>query len=397
MSFLSYRSGKWKFTVSLASVVLLSGVLVSQANASSLTQKKQQLQNLQSKESSNRQQLNQDQQTKQQLSQQIQSYQQSIQSNTQQISDNVATMKKLQGQIQQLDLKISSTQKQLQSSQQQAEEIVRAAYENGSVPYIQVLFEATSWDDFLNRLNLLAEVSSRQQQVVNQISTLQNQLNQEQKQQKDTYQQLSTRTLQLQTLVQNNTQLVAEKKQKATVVSRDASLRYQVEAELESQIHYTQAQITEIQAQTAADEAKMQNKSYVANQEKNLSNANVSALISYAETFEGLPYTPGSSWYPHPGFDCSGFVKYVFNHFGIDLPRTSEEQFGVGVPVSRANLQPGDLVFYATVTNGASHVGIYIGNGEMINSEGAGLMVTDAFSPYYWGPRYLGARDVIRH
>ena len=72
------------------------------------------------------------------------------------------------------------------------------------------------------------------------------------------------------------------------------------------------------------------------------------------------------------GFDCSGFTQYVFAHFGVNLPRVSEDQQNVGTLVSRDNLQPGDLVFFGTP---AHHVGIYVGNGNMINAPHTGAVI----------------------
>ena len=72
------------------------------------------------------------------------------------------------------------------------------------------------------------------------------------------------------------------------------------------------------------------------------------------------------------GFDCSGFTQYVFSYFGITLPRVSQEQQNVGVLISRENLRPGDLVFFGKP---AHHVGIYVGNGKMIDAPHTGDVV----------------------
>jgi cell wall-associated NlpC family hydrolase len=94
------------------------------------------------------------------------------------------------------------------------------------------------------------------------------------------------------------------------------------------------------------------------------------------------------------GFDCSGFTQYVFRHFGISLGRTALDQFGQGIPVDISQLQPGDLVFFSTYAPGATHVGIYIGNGQMVDAQDEGVTIASIQSSY-WGPRYIGARRVI--
>ncbi|MBO4897043.1 MAG: SH3 domain-containing protein [Clostridia bacterium] len=93
-------------------------------------------------------------------------------------------------------------------------------------------------------------------------------------------------------------------------------------------------------------------------------------VVDYAKTFIGVPYVYGGS--TPSGFDCSGFVKYVFAHFGVSLPRTSYSQMNVGTPVSREELQPGDLVVF----RGGGHVGIYCGNNQYIHAPQTGRTVS---------------------
>ena len=121
--------------------------------------------------------------------------------------------------------------------------------------------------------------------------------------------------------------------------------------------------------------------------------ATAQAIIATAKQYIGVPYVWGGS--SPSGFDCSGFVQYVFGKHGVTLPRTSKEQYSVGTWVAQSNLQPGDLVFYNTSGSGVSHLGIYIGNGQFIHaSTSKGVMISE-MSNSYWSARYYGARRVL--
>lgn len=117
-------------------------------------------------------------------------------------------------------------------------------------------------------------------------------------------------------------------------------------------------------------------------------------IISNAKKYLGTPYVWGGS--TPSGFDCSGFVQYVFQQSGIRLPRTTTEQVKVGTYVSKASLQPGDLVFLQnTYRQGVSHVGIYIGDGKMIHaSSSKGVVISDLSTSYYT-QHYHSARRVL--
>ncbi len=95
------------------------------------------------------------------------------------------------------------------------------------------------------------------------------------------------------------------------------------------------------------------------------------------------------------GFDCSGFVQYVYARMGVGLPRSSPEQFHCGKPVSRAALKPGDLVFFGRGGRYVGHVGIYVGQNRFVHAANPGRGVTtDSLSSSYYSPRYRGARRI---
>jgi hypothetical protein len=120
------------------------------------------------------------------------------------------------------------------------------------------------------------------------------------------------------------------------------------------------------------------------------STATVRRIIQTAMRYMGVPYVFGGN--TPSGFDCSGFVKFVYARCGMDLPRMADEQFEVGVPVPANLLQAGDMVFFSTYDDGASHAGIYVGDGKFISATSSRGVAVDTLDDGYWGPRYIGAR-----
>lgn len=118
-----------------------------------------------------------------------------------------------------------------------------------------------------------------------------------------------------------------------------------------------------------------------------------SQIVTEAKKYIGTPYVWGGT--TTKGFDCSGYTQYVFKRCGINLPRTTTEQYTVGTYVAKSNLQPGDLVFLQnTYREGISHVGIYIGDGKMIHaSSSKGVVISDLSGSYYL-QHYYGARRI---
>ena len=119
-------------------------------------------------------------------------------------------------------------------------------------------------------------------------------------------------------------------------------------------------------------------------------------LADLASGLAGLPYRWGGIS-PATGFDCSGLVYYVHRQLGVTLNRDAASQFANGRTVSRGELEPGDIVFFAgTYTSGISHDGIYIGGGRFVHAvqPGSGVKIT-SMGDGYWGPKFAGARRVF--
>ena len=114
-------------------------------------------------------------------------------------------------------------------------------------------------------------------------------------------------------------------------------------------------------------------------------------IIGSAMILQGVPYVFGGTT-PN-GFDCSGFVQYVFRKAGFNLPRLADEQYNVTykTPIPRE----GDLVFFSTYLPGVSHVGVYIGNDNFIHASCSKGITVSSLKDDYWSTRYVGAGGLL--
>lgn len=120
------------------------------------------------------------------------------------------------------------------------------------------------------------------------------------------------------------------------------------------------------------------------------------AVVAYAKKFVGYPYVYGKNG-PN-SFDCSGFVQYVYKHFGYSLSRSSKTQANDGRAVSKSDLQPGDVLIFNNTSNTAiGHVGIYIGNNQFVHASNSRTgVIISSLSTSAYQKRYVGARRILR-
>jgi len=183
------------------------------------------------------------------------------------------------------------------------------------------------------------------------------------------------------------------------VVAERAAKRQEIQgamAERERLLSSIQDQIARIQAEERARQRRLeaQARSRLVSQPSSGGDAPTGApasrhggVVGIAMQYLGIPYRWGGSS-PSTGFDCSGFVMYVYAQVGVSLPHNAAMQYGYGSPVSRSELQPGDLVFF----NGLGHNGIYIGGGQFIHSPHTGDVVKISSLTGWYASSYVGAR-----
>jgi cell wall-associated NlpC family hydrolase len=196
--------------------------------------------------------------------------------------------------------------------------------------------------------------------------------------------------------------LVAERSQAQRLVGEIAGQKHQIEAALahrQQLLRNAKAQVRRIIAQIQAAKAAAAARAAAAAAAARaaaaaagvapvgLPSGGSSADITIAQRYLGVPYVWGGA--SPSGFDCSGLVMYVFAQLGVSLPHNAAMQFGCCTPVSRAALEPGDLVFYGYSPATIHHVGIYVGNNTMIDAPCTGCVVRydTLFSDFYSGGR----------
>ena len=120
----------------------------------------------------------------------------------------------------------------------------------------------------------------------------------------------------------------------------------------------------------------------------------VQNLLQYALSHEGISYRRGGT-NPENGFDCSGFVRYVFDHVeGVTLPHSAKAISQIGNRIETTEILPGDLVFFRFMRNTISHVGIYLGNNQFIHASSTrtGSVIVSSLTDSYWAKHFTLAR-----
>jgi cell wall-associated NlpC family hydrolase len=275
---------------------------------------------------------------------------------------------------------------------------VRAIYLNGDDTQdstLEIILGSTSLDDLLNRLDTVNRVSAEDATVIKQVKRFRVLV--------------AKRALELKRANAEQSRVVAARAAARTQIEQGLAERHRMLAGIQSEIARLQAEERAAQARLAAEVAARLQAQKAAQQralqETVVGPTAVAAdpqpqttvappsqyggVVGVAMQYLGTPYVWGGS--SPGGFDCSGLVMYAYQQVGVSLPHSSYAQWNVGVPVSRDQLEPGDLVFF----DGLGHVGIYIGNGEFIHAPHTGDVVKISnLNDGWYSATYVGARRV---
>ena len=250
---------------------------------------------------------------------------------------------------------------------------------------LEVLLGASSIDDLMSRIDTVNRVSDQSAEVLKQVKIFRAAVREREARLKNAHVQQA--------------KLVAERSAQKASIEGQLAERQQLLSSIKSEIGRIQAAERAQQAQLAA-----QARARLATNGADVLTASAGAItnpsepiyapppgkyggvVGIAMQYLGIPYVYGGA--TPSGFDCSGFVMYVFAQVGVSLPHNAAAQYGYGMPVSRDQLQPGDLVFF----NGLGHDGIYIGGGQFIHSPHTGDVVKISSLTGWYASTWVGAR-----
>ena len=134
---------------------------------------------------------------------------------------------------------------------------------------------------------------------------------------------------------------------------------------------------------------------YVPESQPFLPKSKVNGIIATAKKYIGVKYVSGGT--TPKGFDCSGYVQYVFKQNGFTVPRTADVQYKLGKYAPVSKLEPGDLVFFHTDSSaGVSHCGIYLGNGKFIHASSSKGIRIDELSNEYWKKAFTAGKHIVK-
>jgi cell wall-associated NlpC family hydrolase len=251
---------------------------------------------------------------------------------------------------------------------------------------LSVLLGATSLDDLLNRIEAVNSTSRQDASIVQQVTSFKA------------------------AVQQHRAALRKAHTEQRTIVAQKAAQKQRIESQLASRRQLLSSIKGQIARIKAAEQAQQRQLAAAARSRlsgvqfpvadglgvsastpegSTVAPANVhGGVVGIAMHYLGVPYVWGGS--TPRGFDCSGFVSYVFAQIGVSVPHSSYAQFGMGTAISINALQPGDLVFFT----GASHVGIYIGGGQFIHAPHTGDVVKISSLSGYYSSNFAGARRI---
>jgi cell wall-associated NlpC family hydrolase len=284
-------------------------------------------------------------------------------------------------------------QSSLKNAQVHLAQRLVSIYVNGSEgSALEVVLGSESLDDMLNRLEAVERVSAQDTRVLREVKRFRSEV----KKRKVRLEQaraaqaqvVASRAAQRQSI---ESQLARRQQMLASIKDEIASLEAAEQRRQERLAAQAQARFVAAQREQGAAAAEPQNAVMSASSVYEVlapaPDARYGGVVGIAMQYLGVPYVWGGA--SPSGFDCSGFSMYVYAKLGVSLPHHAATQYGMGTPVSKDQLQAGDLVFF----NGLGHMGIYIGGGQFIHAPHSGDVVKiSSLSDSWYARTWVGAR-----
>jgi cell wall-associated NlpC family hydrolase len=280
----------------------------------------------------------------------------------------------------------------LRNAQSHLSQRLVSLYVNGTQGgALEVMLGADSLDDLLNRLDAVERVSEQDTRVLGEVKSFRKQVQQ--------------RKVRLDRARKAQVQVVASRSEQKRSIEGQLSERQQMLASIKDQITELEAAERRRQERLQAQALARLSAAQVEGAAAPVADTSVQSygtpdtllapapaaryggVVGIAMQYLGVPYVWGGA--SPSGFDCSGFAMYVFAQIGVSLPHHAASQYGMGSPVSRDQLQAGDLVFF----NGLGHMGIYIGGGQFIHAPHTGDVVKiSSLSDSWYASTWVGGR-----
>jgi cell wall-associated NlpC family hydrolase len=295
-------------------------------------------------------------------------------------------LQKIQGDLRENRQQLDLARANLKVAQKSLSARLVNAYTSTQDSTLAVLLGSSSLEDLLNKIETINSTARQDTSIVQQVTSFK------------------------QAVQRHRIELRDAQEAQRRVVAEKAAQRQKIESQLASRRQLLSSIKGEIARMRAAEQAQQRQLAAAARSRLpvdgsvSINGVGVAAgtpegstvappnvhggVVGIAMRYLGVPYVWGGG--SPRGFDCSGFVSYVFAQIGVSLPHSSYAQYGMGTPVSFSQLQAGDLVFFA----GASHVGIYIGNGQFIHAPHTGDVVKISSMTGWYSSTFAGGRRI---
>ncbi|WP_440894890.1 coiled-coil domain-containing protein [Amphibacillus sp. Q70] len=335
-----------------------------------------------------------------------------IESNDQEVAKTEANIEEKEGEISALEEEIDQLEDDIDRRHNLLKDRASALQKNGgSISYLDVLFGAQSFTDFIDRVSLVTRITQSDQSLLEQLYVDQEEVEEQKQLVDDKLAELEDTKLELEHIQELTLEQKAQQEDKLEQLEEKKAQSEALVAELEIEDREIEQMIEEAR-RVAAEQEEQNIVQYSSEsddtpqvtpsvQTTNVASGNIGTIIGAGKRYIG------NSRYKWGGgrsqsdiskglFDCSGFVSWAFGQGGVSVPASTGALAGTGTKVSTSDMQPGDIVFFDTNgTNG--HVGIYLGGGEFIGAQSSTGVAKANMSSGYWADYFSGhVRRIVK-